>query len=122
MASFYGAIAKADRMAVIDGGFDCYGRDTKAKPLFEVSKPDEELRRFAEILEFETGQSRAALAPATAIPASIGTRARNACGVRSRSSMARRFAGRGLSGRRQTDFDRPAAGSCNGSPITASMR
>ena len=31
----HNAIANADRMAVVDGGFDCYGRDTKAKTLFK---------------------------------------------------------------------------------------
>ncbi len=54
----HNVIAKADRMAVIDGGFDCYGRDTKAKTLFEISGPDN-LRQFAERLEFEKGQTLA---------------------------------------------------------------
>jgi hypothetical protein len=53
--NFHNAIAKADRMVIIDAGFDCYGRDTKAKTLFEVSKPDE-VRGFAEHLAFQQGQ------------------------------------------------------------------
>ena len=55
---FHEAIAKADRMVVLDAGFDCYGRNFKAKPLFEVSKPDE-VREFAEHLEFKKGQTLA---------------------------------------------------------------
>ena len=53
---FHNAIAKADRLVVIDAGFDCYGRDTKAKTLFEIAKPDE-LRQFAENLAFQKGQT-----------------------------------------------------------------
>jgi hypothetical protein len=54
--NFHAAIAEADRMVVIDAGFDCYGRDTKAKVLVEVSKPDE-IRQFAENIEFQKGQT-----------------------------------------------------------------
>ena len=52
------AIAKADRVVVLDAGFDCYGRDSKAKPLFELSDPDG-IREFAEHLDFKTGQTLA---------------------------------------------------------------
>jgi hypothetical protein len=54
----HNVIAKADRLVVIDAGFDCYGRDKKVKTLFEISKPDE-VREFAERLEFHTGQTLA---------------------------------------------------------------
>ncbi len=54
----HGMIAKADRVVVLDAGFDCYGRDSKAKPLFELSDPDE-IREFAEHLEFKKGQTLA---------------------------------------------------------------
>ena len=52
---FHDAIAGADRIVVIDDGFDCYGRNSGAKTLLEVSKPDE-VRQFAENLEFQKGQ------------------------------------------------------------------
>jgi hypothetical protein len=55
----HAAVANADRIAVIDAGFDCYGRDSKAKTLFELSNPDE-VRQFAEHLEFQKSQSFAA--------------------------------------------------------------
>ena len=87
------AIAKADRLVILDAGFDCYGRDSKAKPLFEISDPDE-IREFAEHLDSRRGRCLPR-APATAIPASIGIRANNASRP-SRSSTARRFAGRGF--------------------------
>jgi hypothetical protein len=51
-------IAAADRMVLLDAGFDCYGDDTKAKTLFEVSKPDD-VRDFAEHLQFDKGQALA---------------------------------------------------------------
>jgi hypothetical protein len=54
--NFHNVIANADRMVVIDAGFDLYGRDTKAKTLFELSKPDE-IRQFAENLAFQKGQT-----------------------------------------------------------------
>ena len=54
--SFHDAIATADRMVIFDAGFDCYGRDSKAKVLSEVSKPDE-VRQFAENLDFQKGQT-----------------------------------------------------------------
>jgi hypothetical protein len=63
---FYNAIATADRMLIIDAGFDCYGGDSKAKTPFDVSKPQaktlfeiskpEEIKQFAEHLEFQKGQ------------------------------------------------------------------
>ena len=53
---FHNVIANADRMTVIDAGFDLYGRDTKAKTLFEVAKPDE-IRQFAENLVFQKEQA-----------------------------------------------------------------
>jgi hypothetical protein len=55
---FHRAIAKADRMVIVDAGFDCYGRAPKAKILFEMAKPDE-VRQFAEQLEFQKGQTLA---------------------------------------------------------------
>ena len=54
----HNAIANADRMAVVDGGFDFYGRDTKAKTLFQISNAAE-IRQFAERLEFVTSQTLA---------------------------------------------------------------
>ena len=55
---FHNAIAKADRVVFIDDGFDCYGRNSKAKILFELSKLDE-IRQLAERLEFQTSQTLA---------------------------------------------------------------
>jgi hypothetical protein len=54
----HNVIAAADRVVVIDAGFDCYGQDSKAKTLVELSKPDE-ARQFAEHIEFEKGQTTA---------------------------------------------------------------
>jgi hypothetical protein len=53
---FHKAIANADRVVVFDDGFDCFGKNTKAKPLFELSKPDE-IKQLAEQLVFEKGQT-----------------------------------------------------------------
>jgi hypothetical protein len=55
---FHDAIAKADRVVIIDGGFDCYGHDSKVKTLFELSEPAE-IQQFAERLEFQKGQALA---------------------------------------------------------------
>jgi hypothetical protein len=60
------AIANADRMKVIDGGFDSYERDKTAKTLFEVSKPDE-IKQFAEHLEFQKSQTLA-MCPCSGYP------------------------------------------------------
>jgi hypothetical protein len=53
---FHNKIAQADRVVVVDAGFDCFGQDTKAKTLFELSKPDE-IRQLAEQLEFQKSQT-----------------------------------------------------------------
>lgn len=53
---FHKAIADADRVAVIDDGFDCFGKNTKAKTLFELTTPDE-IKQFAEQLVIEKGQT-----------------------------------------------------------------
>jgi hypothetical protein len=52
---FHNAIAKADRVVFYDDGFNCYGNDSKAKKLFELSEP-EEIKQFAERLEFQNEQ------------------------------------------------------------------
>lgn len=50
------AIAGADRVVLLDAGFDCYNRNPKANTLAELSEPDE-IRQFAERLEFDKNQS-----------------------------------------------------------------
>jgi hypothetical protein len=52
---FHTAIAAADRVVVYDDGFDPYGNDSKAKILFEISKPDE-IKQLAENLQFQKSQ------------------------------------------------------------------